>query len=233
MKSKMLIATLLGCLVWQHGALSQTDTNAANPAATNEVAPANQPAITIDTNPPAAPAVTANESPSVTATNEPADTGAANPPAAPAVSTNESPSLTVTNDTGTSATNSPAAPTASTNEFPSVTATNETAGDVGTLVSWQLRFNFPYTPPTITTLTNTQVLTNNLIPPNGIAYYLIIVPTNADISTNILFNTTGPALVRVTYRKSAIGYAHDQKATVAASSATQTRPSLSIENSRE
>ncbi len=128
MKSKMLIATLLGCLVWQHGALSQTDTNAANPAATNEVAPANQPAITIDTNPPAAPAVTANESPSVTATNEPADTGAANPPAAPAVSTNESPSLTVTNDTGTSATNSPAAPTASTNEFPSVTATNETAG---------------------------------------------------------------------------------------------------------
>jgi large subunit ribosomal protein L30 len=27
---------------------------------------------------------------------------------------------------------------------------------------------------------------------------------------------TGPALVRVTYRKSAIGYAHDQKATVAA-----------------
>ena len=32
MKSKMLIATLLGCLVWQHGALSQTDTNAANPA---------------------------------------------------------------------------------------------------------------------------------------------------------------------------------------------------------
>ncbi|MGD1054049.1 MAG: 50S ribosomal protein L30 [Candidatus Dormibacteria bacterium] len=26
----------------------------------------------------------------------------------------------------------------------------------------------------------------------------------------------GPALVRVTYRKSAIGYAHDQKATVAA-----------------
>jgi len=27
---------------------------------------------------------------------------------------------------------------------------------------------------------------------------------------------TGPALVRVTYRKSSIGYAHDQKATVAA-----------------
>jgi len=63
MKSKMLIATLLGCLVWQQGALSQTDTNAANPAATNEVAPANQPAITTDTNPPAAPAVIANESP--------------------------------------------------------------------------------------------------------------------------------------------------------------------------
>ena len=61
-----------------------------------------------------------------------------------------------------------------------------------TLVSWQLRFNFPYTPPTITTLTNGQVITSNTVPPGGIAYYLVIVPTNADISTNILFNTTGP-----------------------------------------
>ena len=77
MKSKMLIATLLGCLVWQQGALSQTDTNAANPAATNEVAPANQPAITTDTNPPAAPAASTNESSSVTTTNETAS--AANP----------------------------------------------------------------------------------------------------------------------------------------------------------
>ena len=59
-------------------------------------------------------------------------------------------------------------------------------------MSWQLRFNFPYTPPTITTLTNGQALTNNTVPPNGIAYYLIQVPTNADMSTNILFSTTGP-----------------------------------------
>lgn len=75
MKSKMLIATLLGCLVWQQGALSQTDTNATNPAATNEVAPANPPAINTDTNqsigtstatPPTAPVVSAPESPSTT-----------------------------------------------------------------------------------------------------------------------------------------------------------------------
>ena len=59
------------------------------------------------------------------------------------------------------------------------------------LVSWQLRFNFPYTPPTITTLTNGQAATNS-VPANGIAYYLIQVPTNADISTNFLLNTTGP-----------------------------------------
>jgi type II secretory pathway component GspD/PulD (secretin) len=128
MKSKMLIATLLGCLVWQQGALSQTDTNAANPAATNEVAPANQPAITTDTNPPAAPAVIANESPSVTATNEPAITTDTNPPAAAAVSTNEFPSVTATNEpTITTDTNLPAAPAASTNESSSVTTTNETA----------------------------------------------------------------------------------------------------------
>ncbi len=60
------------------------------------------------------------------------------------------------------------------------------------LVSWQLRFNFNYTPPTIPTLTNGQAVSNNIVPPGGIAYYEVIVPTNADISTNILFNTTGP-----------------------------------------
>jgi type II secretory pathway component GspD/PulD (secretin) len=120
MKSKMLIATLLGCLVWQQGALSQTDTNATNPAATNEVAPANPPAINTDTNPPAAPAVTANESPSVTATNEPADTGAATPPTAPVVSAPESPStttssvttstVTTTNETASAANPQPSGP---------------------------------------------------------------------------------------------------------------------------
>src|SRR5208282_1536099 len=148
MKSKMLIATLLGCLVWQQGALSQTDTIATNPAVTDQVAPANQPAITTDTNqsigtstanPPAAPAVTANESPNVT-TNATADTSAATPPAAPVVSAPDSPSttassvttstVTTTNaTTDTSAATPPAAPAVSAPapESSSVTTTNETA----------------------------------------------------------------------------------------------------------
>ena len=108
MKTKILIATLLGCLAWQQGALSQTDTIATNPAATDEVAPANQSAIATDTNqsigtstanPPTAPAVTANESPSVTTTNEPADTSAATPPTAPVASAPESPSTTTSSVT--------------------------------------------------------------------------------------------------------------------------------------
>ena len=151
MKSKMLIATLLGCLIWQQGALSQTDTIATNPAATDEVAPANQPAIAADTNqsigtstanPPAAPAVTANESPSVTATNEPADTSAVTPPAAPVVSAPESPSTSTTTSSvttstvttsnatpDTSAVTPPAAPVVSAPapESSSVTTTNEAA----------------------------------------------------------------------------------------------------------
>ena len=131
MKTKMLIATLLGCLAWQQGALSQTDIIATNLAATDEVAPANQPAIATDTNQsigtstanlPTAPAVTANESPSVTTTNETADTSAATPPTAPVVSAPESPSTTTSSvttsivttsnaTTGTSAANSqPSAP---------------------------------------------------------------------------------------------------------------------------
>jgi type II secretory pathway component GspD/PulD (secretin) len=115
MKTKILIATLLGCLAWQQGALSQTDTIATNPAATDEVAPANQPAIATDTNqsigtstanPPTAPAVNANESPSVTTTNEPADTSAANPPTAPVVSAPESPSTTTSSVTTSTVTTS-------------------------------------------------------------------------------------------------------------------------------
>ncbi len=154
MKSKMLIATLLGCLVWQQGALSQTDTIATNPAVTDQVAPANQPAITTDTNqsigtstanPPAAPAVTANESPNVTTTNATADTSAATPPAAPVVNAPESPSTTASSVTtstvttstvttsnataDTSAATPPAAPVVSAPapESSSVTTTNETA----------------------------------------------------------------------------------------------------------
>ena len=88
MKTKILIATLLGCLVWQQGALSQTDTIATNPAtATDAAAPANQPAAVTDSsqvakaqsatarrdtaNPPTAPAVAANESPAVAASRKP------------------------------------------------------------------------------------------------------------------------------------------------------------------
>ena len=53
-----------------------------------------------------------------------------------------------------------------------------------------MRFNFPFTPPTITTLTNSQVATNT-VPPGGIAYYLVHVPTNADIIAIIMDIPTG------------------------------------------
>jgi type II secretory pathway component GspD/PulD (secretin) len=119
MKTKILIATLLGCLIWQQGALSQTDTIATNPAATDAVAPANQPASVTDTNqsvgtstvnPPTAPAVTANESPSVTATNQTASTSAANPPTASAAGTNETSIETATDETASTAKTQPAEP---------------------------------------------------------------------------------------------------------------------------
>jgi type II secretory pathway component GspD/PulD (secretin) len=57
MKSKMLIAILLGCLVWQQGVLSQTDTVATD---------TNQGIGAIATNPPTAPAASTTESSSVT-----------------------------------------------------------------------------------------------------------------------------------------------------------------------
>src|SRR5690349_17405423 len=50
MKTKMLIMTLLGCLIWQQGALSQTDTNATNPATADQAASASQPAANTDSN---------------------------------------------------------------------------------------------------------------------------------------------------------------------------------------
>jgi len=50
MKTKIAIATLLGCLVWQQGAMSQTDTTATNPATTDQVAPAAQPSTGTDSN---------------------------------------------------------------------------------------------------------------------------------------------------------------------------------------
>ncbi|MGO9586699.1 MAG: type II secretion system protein GspD [Limisphaerales bacterium] len=119
MKTKILIATLLGCLIWQQGALSQTDTIATNPAATDAVAPANQPASVTDTNqsvgtstanPPAAPAVAASESPGVTATDATASTSAANPPAASAAGTNETSAVTATNEAASTAKTQPAEP---------------------------------------------------------------------------------------------------------------------------
>ena len=170
MKSKMLIATLLGCLVWQQGALSQTDTNATNPAATNEVAPANQPAINTDTNQsigtntansPTAPAVTANESPSVTATNEPADNSAATPPTAPVVSTPESPSTTTSSvttstvttsnaTTGASTATPPTAPVVSAPESPSTTTSSVTTSTVTTTNETASTANSqPSAPPSI------------------------------------------------------------------------------------
>jgi len=65
------------------------------------------------------------------------------------------------------------------------------AGLTNTLVSWQLRFNFatnfssvgiPHQPMAVT----------NVIPAGGIAYYLVIVPTNADFATNRLLFASGP-----------------------------------------
>jgi len=63
MKSKILIATLLGCLAWQQGALSQTNTIATNPAATDGVVPTNQPAAV--TTPPVTPAAAPRKAPAV------------------------------------------------------------------------------------------------------------------------------------------------------------------------
>jgi subtilisin-like proprotein convertase family protein len=59
------------------------------------------------------------------------------------------------------------------------------------LVSWQLRFNFPTTVSSIGTLTNGTPQTN-VIPIGSIAYYLVTVPINADIATNILISPGGP-----------------------------------------
>ncbi len=115
MKSKMLIATLLGCLVWQQGVLSQTDTTATD---TNQTVSASA------ANPPAPPAVATNESPSVVTTNETAAATTATPPPAPAVATNESPSAATPPPvpapvvTETTTTTPPAVPAATTNESP-------------------------------------------------------------------------------------------------------------------
>ena len=65
------------------------------------------------------------------------------------------------------------------------------AGLTNTLVSWQLRFNFATNFNSIGVLTNGLAVTN-VIPPGGMAYYLVIVPPNADFATNRLLFATGP-----------------------------------------
>ncbi|HVU08754.1 MAG TPA: S8 family serine peptidase [Verrucomicrobiae bacterium] len=62
------------------------------------------------------------------------------------------------------------------------------AGLTNTLASWQLRFNFT---TAVGAITNGTPITNS-IPPNSIDYYLVHVPTNADLATNFLFTTSGP-----------------------------------------
>jgi type II secretory pathway component GspD/PulD (secretin) len=163
MKSKMLIATLLGCLVWQQGALSQTDTIATNPAATDEVAPANQPAIATDTNqtigtstaaPPAAPVpvISAPESPgtttssvttsTVTTTNETTGASAAIPPAAPVISAPESPGTTTSSVTTST-----------------VTTTNETTGASAATPPATPVVSAPESPGTTTSSVTTSTVT--------------------------------------------------------------------------
>jgi type IV pilus assembly protein PilQ len=105
MKTKILIVTLLGCLVWQQGALSQTGTTATNPSAPDAVAPASQPAAVTDT--------TAGAGTTAPATGT--DATATAPSATPGTGMAEAVS------TDTAATNTPAEPAAET------TDTNETA----------------------------------------------------------------------------------------------------------
>ncbi len=141
MKSKILIATVLGCLAWQQGVLSQTDTIVTNPGVADQAAPANQPAMATDVNqnsgtgtvnPPAAtaPAAAANESPSAAVTNGAAADGAATSPAAPSPTANETSSTASTNETAVAAsvTSPQTASAGGTNETSDVTATNQTAG---------------------------------------------------------------------------------------------------------
>jgi hypothetical protein len=80
------------------------------------------------------------------------------------------------------------------------------AGLTNTLVSWQLRFTFanavPFNP--ITVLTNMVPVTNN-IPPGGMEYYLVQVPTNADWATNRLLFPSGPLNVWFNSAKLPVG----------------------------
>jgi type II secretory pathway component GspD/PulD (secretin) len=103
MKTKILMATLLGCLVWQQGALSQTDTTATNPAVADVVAPASQPAVATDS---ATGTATAAPAAATTATDDAATSAApaaANPPAMPGEAPPEAAASTDTNATAAAA----------------------------------------------------------------------------------------------------------------------------------
>ena len=119
MKTKILIATLLGCLAWQQGALSQTDTIATNPASSDAVAPA-------------APATTTGDAPAATTTNSTVAPAAADPTTAPATTTGDASAATTTNST--------VAPAATTGDAPAATSSNENASAASTQ---------PPAPPTI------------------------------------------------------------------------------------
>ncbi len=117
MKTRILMATLLGCLVWQPRALSQTDTTATNPAATTQAAPTGQPAAGTATAQPAAgatemPAATnaATATPPTPTAAETAATADTNSPAAPAVSATEVPGATDSNATASATSSAPSVP---------------------------------------------------------------------------------------------------------------------------
>jgi subtilisin-like proprotein convertase family protein len=59
------------------------------------------------------------------------------------------------------------------------------------LVSWRIHFTFAAPPSTLTTLAGGVLLTNT-IPADGIAYYQVTVPTNADCASNILVAADAP-----------------------------------------
>lgn len=106
MKTKMLIATLLGCLVWQQAALSQNDTN-NQPSGNGMFTPVPPPSAAPVATPAASPAEAA---PSAT-NNEPATppsamTGADTNEAATAVSSNATAAVAAPAETAAEATNS-------------------------------------------------------------------------------------------------------------------------------
>ena len=112
MKTKMLIATLLGCLVWQQGALSQTDTVTTNSAAVG-IAPTgatepNQSVGTSTTTPTTPPVVSATESPNVTSSNAADVASVTNTQVVTTVTTTESGSTTTNNETASAASHQPA-----------------------------------------------------------------------------------------------------------------------------